>query len=192
MVKEMMELVEGVGAKGVPPKKELRLVHLWAACWVGVAVAWALGWWGFSVLWVALVGGALMLVVNRSKDKIRRDVEDEVRREFMHIVTAETFDTESVNWLNQLIERYWFYLEPWLCKTIIDTVTPILDAVNAPGIKSIKMATLTFGKHSPMLNDLKVHCRRRIGGKQGADVVLLDLTLSWYAPEFMVIVVAKM
>lgn len=103
--------------------------------------------------------------------RVRRNARDDIRRELAK--TRLETDTETLEWINSFLVKFWPIYAPVLCKTIVMTVDQVLSVATPPMIESLKMKTFTLGTKPPRLEHVKTYPR------SDDDVVLMDWKFSF-------------
>lgn len=103
--------------------------------------------------------------------RVRRNFRDDINRE-MSKRRLET-DTESLEWINSFMVKFWPIYQPVLAETIINTVDQILSVSTPAFLDSLRMKTFTLGSKPPRLEHVKTY------PKAEADVVLMDWKFSF-------------
>jgi Ca2+-dependent lipid-binding protein len=85
--------------------------------------------------------------------RFRRRVRDDVQREL--VKTSLPAETESAEWLNHFLERFWRIYEPVLSASIVNFGDQLLSANCPPFLDSIQLSTFTLGNKSFKIT--KVH-----------------------------------
>lgn len=104
-------------------------VHLPALFVVSLALAWFLGRFDYHPLWFLLSMVVFLYIYARRSAKFSKLVVFGLERDAARERLME--HTESVEWLNLMIGRFWAVYEPVLSANIIDSVNNILE-INCP------------------------------------------------------------
>lgn len=93
--------------------------------------------WGWVLIILAICATVYSLSISRTRHRARDDIQRELSK------TRLVTETESADWLNGFLDRFWLIYEPVLSQTIVSSVDPALEA-NCPGfLESIKLTTFT-------------------------------------------------
>ena len=88
---------------------------------------------------------------------MRRNFRDDITRE-MSLKKLET-DTESVDWMNSFLVKFWPIYQPVLAQTIINSVDQVLSASTPAFLDSLKLKTFTLGSKPPRIDHVKTYPR---------------------------------
>ena len=103
--------------------------------------------------------------------RVRRAARDDIQRELKK--TALVTETESAEWINEFLERFWLIYEPVLSRTVVATVDQILSQNCPPFLESLRLSTFTLGTKAPRVEKVKTFPRTE------DDVVLMEWWLSF-------------
>ena len=103
--------------------------------------------------------------------RVRRNFRDDVHRE-MAKAKLET-DTESLEWINSFLVKFWPIYAPVLCDTIIAAVDQVLSTATPAFLDSLRMKTFILGTKPPRLEHVKTYV------KTEENVVLMDWKFSF-------------
>lgn len=103
--------------------------------------------------------------------RVRRNFRDDVHRE-MAKARLEN-DTESLEWINSFLVKFWPIYAPVLCDTIINAVDQVLSTATPAFLDSLRMKTFILGTKPPRLEHVKTYV------KTEEDVVLMDWKFSF-------------
>lgn len=130
-------------------------------------LSWTIGWFGFSIGPIFFVMLITAILYRSSVRAYRQRLRDQAQREFS--VKSIENDYETVDWLNVLMTKFWYYLEPSIAQILSDQVNITLAASPAPGfIKAIWLDTFTLGTKPPRIDMAKT-----LDGTSD-DVVVMD------------------
>ncbi|KXN74747.1 hypothetical protein CONCODRAFT_2058 [Conidiobolus coronatus NRRL 28638] len=127
--------------------------------WAGVVLGGGITW---CIIVIACVGTYYKNVVER----FRRNIRDDAIRE-LSIEKMEQ-NSESVEWLNNFLNRFWVIYEPGLSATIVAIVDSVLEVSTPPFLDSLKLTTFTLGNKAPRILSVRTHPRTE------KDTVLMD------------------
>ncbi|KIW09267.1 uncharacterized protein PV09_00189 [Verruconis gallopava] len=135
----------------------------------------------FSSYTVAILGGGLgwlfiILAVcatyyRTSIRRVRRRHRDDINRA-MQKARLET-DTESLEWMNSFLVKFWPIIQPMIGETIITTVDHVLSENKPPFLEDLKLRDFTLGTKPPRMEHVKTY------PKTEEDVVLQDWKFSF-------------
>ena len=110
---------------------------------------------GGGLAWIILIGSICATYYRTSIKRVRRNVRDDLTREFAK-QRLET-DTESLEWMNSFIVKFWPIYQPILAATVINTVDGIL-AYNCPAfLDSMRLKDFSLGTKPPRLDSVKTY-----------------------------------
>ncbi len=75
-----------------------------------------IGYLGWSVLWLGLILYLLSAFAYGEIERLRGVLRAEAHKESMMLILSS--QSESVEWLNHILERFWIVYSPDLCKSI--------------------------------------------------------------------------
>lgn len=148
----------------------------------GVIVFACLSSWVVAVLggglgWVFLIMAACGAYYRTSIRRVRRNFRDDVNRE-MAKNRLET-DTESLEWINSFMVKFWPIYQPVLATTIINAVDQVLSTATPAFLDSLRLKTFTLGSKPPRLDHVKTYPRA------DPDFVLMDWKFSFTPNDTM-------
>lgn len=114
-------------------------VHMSVLFIVSLTVAWFLGHYSYHVLWFVLSMAVFLYIYCRRVMRFSKLVVFGLERDAARGKLYE--HTESVEWLNLMIGRFWTVYEPVLSANIIDSVNDILET-NCPSFMVHYFASL--------------------------------------------------
>jgi Ca2+-dependent lipid-binding protein len=129
------------------------------ASWLVTLLGGGLGW----IFFVMAICGTYYRTSNR---RVRRNLRDDVNRE-MAKQRLET-DTESLEWINSFLEKFWPIYAPVLADTIIQSVDQVLSTTTPNFLDSMRLKTFIFGTKPPRLEHVKTY------PKTETDILLMD------------------
>lgn len=108
---------------------------------------------------------------NTSIRRVRQRARDDLNRQLskQRLFT----DSESVDWMNNFLSRFWLIYEPVLAATIVASVDQTLSYSAPPGIDSMRMTHFTLGTKAPRVDFIRTH------PKTENDVVVMDWKISF-------------
>jgi len=132
--------------------------------WVVAVVGGGLGWL-FCVM--AICGTYYRTSIRR----VRRNARDDLHRE-MAKNRLET-DTESLEWINSFLVKFWPIYAPVLCKSIVASVDQVLSTSTPAFLDSLRLREFVLGTKPPRLEHVKTY------PKAEDDIVLMDWKFSF-------------
>lgn len=109
--------------------------------------------------------------------RVRRNFRDDVNRE-MAKTRLET-DTESLEWINSFLVKFWPIYQPVLATTIINSVDQVLSTSTPAFLDSMRMKVFTLGSKPPRMDHVKTY------PKAEDDTVLMDWKFSFTPNDTM-------
>lgn len=142
----------------------------------GVIVFACLSSWFVAVLggglgWVFIIMAACATYYRTSIRRVRRNFRDDLNRE-LSLKRLET-DTESLEWINSFLVKFWPIYQPVLAQTIINSVDQVLSGATPAFLDSLKLSSFTLGSKPPRMEHVKTY------PKVEDDVVLMDWKFSF-------------
>lgn len=148
----------------------------------GIIIFTSLSSWLVAVLggglgWVFLIMAACATYYRTSIRRVRRNFRDDVNRE-MAKSRLET-DTESLEWINSFLVKFWPIYQPVLSETIVNSVDQVLSTSTPAFLDSMRMKTFTLGSKPPRMEHVKTY------PKAEDDTVLMDWKFSFTPNDTM-------
>ena len=139
--------------------------------------SWVIALLGGGLGWVFLVMATCGTYYRTSIRRVRRNFRDDVNRELAK-ARLET-DTESLEWINSFLVKFWPIYAPELCKTIIASVDQVLSTSTPAFLDSLRMKTFVLGTKPPRMEHVKTYPRA------DDDIVLMDWKFSFTPTDTM-------
>ncbi|KAH9860893.1 hypothetical protein IAQ61_010628 [Plenodomus lingam] len=133
--------------------------------------SWVVGILGGGLGWIFIFMAVCGTYYRTSIRRVRRNARDDLNRE-MAKHKLET-DTESLEWINSFLVKFWPIYAPVLCDTIVGTVDQVLSTSTPAFLDSLKMKTFVLGTKPPRLEHVKTY------PKTQDDIVLMDWKFSF-------------
>jgi len=133
--------------------------------------SWFVAVLGGGLAWVFLIMAICGTYYRTSLRRVRRNFRDDVNRELAKN-RLET-DTESLEWINSFLVKFWPIFQPVLAETIINSVDQVLSTSTPAFLDSLRMKTFTLGNKPPRMEHVKTY------PKAEDDVVLMDWKFSF-------------
>lgn len=148
----------------------------------GVIIFACLGSWVVAVLggglgWVFIVMTICGIYYRTSIRRVRRNFRDDITRELAK--TRLETDTESLEWINSFLVKFWPIYAPVLCATIVSSVDQVLSTSTPAFLDSMRMKSFTLGTKPPRLEHVKTY------PKAEDDTVLMDWKFSFTPNDTM-------
>lgn len=109
--------------------------------------------------------------------RVRRNFRDDINRE-MSKNRLET-DTESLEWMNSFMVKFWPIYAPVLCDSIINSVDQVLSTTTPAFLDNLRMKTFVLGTKPPRLEHVKTYPKTEV------DTVLMDWKFSFTPNDTM-------
>ncbi len=103
--------------------------------------------------------------------RVRRNFRDDLNRE-LALKKLET-DTESLEWINSFMSKFWPIYQPVLAQTVINSVDQVLSSATPAFLDSLKLKTFTLGSKPPRMEHVKTY------PKAEDDIVIMDWKFSF-------------
>ncbi|TVY45679.1 Uncharacterized protein LSUB1_G000436 [Lachnellula subtilissima] len=133
--------------------------------------SWLVATLGGGLAWVFLIMATCGTYYRTSIRRVRRNFRDDVNRELSkHKLDT---DTESLEWINSFMVKFWPIFQPVLAETIINSVDQVLSTSTPAFLDSLRMKTFTLGSKPPRMEHVKTY------PKAEDDVVLMDWKFSF-------------
>ncbi|KAG0225086.1 hypothetical protein BGW42_004685 [Actinomortierella wolfii] len=124
---------------------------------------------GFVSLILIIAFGATYY--KNSIRRFRRNARDDLTREL--IKNALEDNSESVEWINNFMSKFWLIYEPVLSATVVGVVDGILVDQTPAFLDSIRLTTFTLGTKAPRVENIKTYPHT------DPDVVMMDWRVSF-------------
>ncbi|ERF72189.1 hypothetical protein EPUS_02981 [Endocarpon pusillum Z07020] len=139
--------------------------------------SWVIALLGGGLGWLFLVMATCGTYYRTSIRRVRRNFRDDLNRELAK-AKLET-DTESLEWINSFLVKFWPIYAPELCRTIIASVDQVLSTSTPAFLDSLRMRTFTLGTKPPRMEHVKTY------PKAEDDIVLMDWKFSFTPTDTM-------
>ncbi|KAJ5895604.1 Tricalbin [Penicillium taxi] len=139
--------------------------------------SWTIAVLGGGIGWVLMVMAACSTYYRTSIRRVRRNYRDDVNRE-MSKQRLET-DTESLEWINSFLVKFWPIYAPVLCDSIIASVDQVLSTSTPAFLDSLRLKTFVLGTKPPRLEHVKTY------PKTESDTVIMDWKFSFTPNDTM-------
>lgn len=133
--------------------------------------SWFVAVLGGGLGWVFLIMACCATYYRTSLRRVRRNFRDDVNRE-LSLKRLET-DTESLEWINSFLVKFWPIYQPVLAATIISSVDQVLSGATPGFLDSLKLKEFTLGSKPPRMEHVKTYPRAE------DDVVIMDWKFSF-------------
>ncbi|KAI0080049.1 tricalbin [Panus rudis PR-1116 ss-1] len=126
--------------------------------------------WGWLFIVLAFCNTYYSTSMGRFRERARDDIQRELTK------TRLMSETETADWINHFLDRFWLIYEPVLSKTIISTVEQVLSTNTPAFLDSLRMTTFTLGSKAPRIVGVKTWPRTE------DDIVMMDWKVT-FAPN---------
>ncbi|KAK6614513.1 C2 domain-containing protein [Botrytis cinerea] len=133
--------------------------------------SWFVATLGGGLSWVFIIMAICGTYYRTSIRRVRRNFRDDINRELAKN-KLET-DTESLEWMNSFMVKFWPIFQPVLAETVINSVDQVLSTATPAFLDSLRMKTFTLGTKPPRLEHVKTY------PKAEDDIVLMDWKFSF-------------
>ncbi|KAI9203145.1 uncharacterized protein BJ171DRAFT_569132 [Polychytrium aggregatum] len=107
----------------------------------------------------------------RNLAKLRQKISAELVRKAGTKTLAES--SESAEWLNVWLEKFWTQFEPGLSKTIMDSVNGVLSSFKPAFLDDLSLSEFTLGSQPIHINFVKIH------PAPSPDVMIMDMDVEF-------------
>ncbi|PGH12434.1 hypothetical protein AJ79_04270 [Helicocarpus griseus UAMH5409] len=139
--------------------------------------SWVVALLGGGLGWVFIVMAACGTYYRTSIRRVRRNFRDDINRE-MAKNRLET-DSESLEWINSFLVKFWPIYAPVLCDSIINSVDQVLSSATPAFLDNLRLKTFVLGTKPPRLEHVKTYPKTEV------DTVLMDWKFSFTPNDTM-------
>lgn len=133
--------------------------------------SWFIAVLGGGLAWVFLIMATCGTYYRTSIRRVRRNFRDDVKRELAK--TKLESDTESLEWINSFMVKFWPIFQPVLAETVINSVDQVLSTSTPAFLDSLRLKTFTLGSKPPRMEHVKTY------PKAEDDTVIMDWKFSF-------------
>ena len=137
----------------------------------GSFLSWAIARMGGGFAWIIIVLAFCGTYYRTSIRQTRLHIRDDINRE-MQKARLET-DTESAEWINTFLVKFWVIYEPVLSATIVASVDQVLATTTPAFLDSLRLSKFTLGTKPPRIEHVKTY------PKSEDEIVLMDWKFSF-------------
>ncbi|KAF3925246.1 Tricalbin-3 [Dactylellina cionopaga] len=134
-------------------------------------MSWIVALFGGGLAWVIIVCAICMTYYRTSIKRLRRNIRDDITRETA--LQRLSTDSESLEWLNTFILKFWPIYQPVLAATVINSVDQVLSTATPAFLDSLRLETFTMGTKPPRLEHVRSY------PKTEDDIVEMDWKFSF-------------
>ena len=139
--------------------------------------SWVCAVLGGGLAWVFLIMACCGTYYRTSIRRVRRNFRDDVNRE-MAKARLET-DTESLEWINSFLVKFWPIYQPLLCEMVVKSVDQILTQSTPAFLEDMRLGDFILGSKPPRLDHVKTYPTTE------DDIVLMDWKFSFTPNDSM-------
>ncbi len=107
--------------------------------------------------------------------RVRRRARDDIQREL--VKSRLVSESESADWINNFLDRFWLIYEPVLSATIINSVDQVLSSTTPAFLDSMRLSTFTLGTKAPRIDHVRTF------PKTPDDIIMMDWGISFTPNE---------
>ncbi|ODA82874.1 hypothetical protein RJ55_01383 [Drechmeria coniospora] len=133
--------------------------------------SWLVAVFGGGLGWVFIIMAVCATYYRTSLRRVRRNFRDDITRE-LALKKIDT-DSESLEWINSFLVKFWPIYQPVLAQTIINSVDQVLSSATPAFLDSLKLKTFTLGSKPPRMEHVKTY------PKTEDDIVMMDWKFSF-------------
>ncbi|KAL8343284.1 hypothetical protein RB598_004568 [Gaeumannomyces tritici] len=133
--------------------------------------SWLIAVLGGGLGWVFILMAVCSTYYRTSIRRVRRNFRDDITRE-MSLKRLDT-ETESLEWINSFLVKFWPIYQPVLAATVINAVDQVLSGATPAFLDSLKLKTFTLGSKPPRMEHVKTY------PKAEDDLVIMDWRFSF-------------
>jgi Ca2+-dependent lipid-binding protein len=126
---------------------------------------------GGGLGWLFIILAVCATYYRTSIRRVRRRHRDDINRE-MQKERLES-DTESLEWINSFLVKFWPIIQPMIGETIIRSVDQVLSTAKPPFLEDLRLRDFTLGTKPPRMEHVKTY------PKTEEDAVLMDWKFSF-------------
>ncbi|KAI8825681.1 uncharacterized protein EV422DRAFT_513846 [Fimicolochytrium jonesii] len=124
---------------------------------------------GFGTVIIILI--FVIAAFRRNQARLRRKIRNELNKHFS--VKKVDTDSETVEWMNLFLSRFWLIFEPSLAEGVQTNVNAVLEA-NKPGfLDDLRLTTFTLGSQAPRVESIRCY------PSTSDDILMMDWDLSF-------------
>ncbi|KAH8815077.1 C2 domain-containing protein [Xylogone sp. PMI_703] len=133
--------------------------------------SWFVAVIGGGLAWVFIIMATCGTYYRTSIRRVRRNFRDDLRREVAK--SKMESDTESLEWINSFLVKFWPIFQPVLAETVINSVDQVLSTATPAFLDSLRLKTFTLGSKPPRMEHVKTY------PKAEDDTVIMDWKFSF-------------
>lgn len=106
-----------------------------------------------------------------SIQRVRHRARDDIQRELAK--TRLATESETADWMNTFLDRFWRIYEPVLSRSIVASVEQILSVSTPAFLDSLRLETFSLGNKAPHIDEVRTHTNT------ADDIVLMEWGISF-------------
>ncbi|CCA70918.1 related to TCB3-protein localized to membranes, bud-enriched [Serendipita indica DSM 11827] len=107
--------------------------------------------WG----WILVLLAFCCTYYSTSMERFRRRAKDDMQRELTK--TRLIDETESADWMNHFMQRFWLIYEPILSATIMSSVSQVLSTSTPAFLDALELPTFNLGTKAPHIDHVRTY-----------------------------------
>lgn len=139
--------------------------------------SWLVATLGGSLGWIFIIMATCGTYYRTSVRRVRRNFRDDISRE-MGKARLET-DSESLEWMNSFLVKFWPIYAPQLAKGIVQSVDQVLSTSTPAFLDSMRLETFILGTKPPRMEFVKTY------PKTEDNIVMMDWKFSFTPTDTM-------
>lgn len=139
--------------------------------------SWIIALLGGGLGWVFIIMATCGTYYRTSLRRVRRNFRDDINREMAK--TRIEQDTESLEWMNNFLAKFWPIYAPNLAESIIASVDQVLSTSTPAFLDSMRLKTFILGTKPPRMEHVRTH------PKTDDDIVMMDWKFSFTPTDTM-------
>lgn len=137
----------------------------------GVIASHFLARFNFGWGWVFILLAICSSYYGTSVKRLRQRARDKIQREL--VKTRLASETETADWLNNFLDRFWVLYEPVLSQSIVATVDHVLSTTTPAFLDSMRLSEFTLGNKAPRIESVRTFPNTE------EDVVIMNWAISF-------------
>jgi Ca2+-dependent lipid-binding protein len=139
--------------------------------------SWVVALFGGGLGWVFIIMATCGTYYRTSLRRVRRNFRDDISRELAK--TRPEQDTESLEWMNSFLTKFWPIYAPNLAESVILSVDQVLSTSTPTFLDSMRLKTFILGTKAPRMEHVRTY------PKTEDDIVMMDWKFSFTPTDTM-------
>lgn len=139
--------------------------------------SWVIALLGGGLGWVFIIMATCGTYYRTSLRRVRRNFRDDISRELAKTTLEQ--DTESLEWMNSFLVKFWPIYAPNLAESIVASVDQVLSTSTPAFLDSMRMKTFILGTKPPRMEHVRTY------PKTDEDIVMMDWKFSFTPTDTM-------